>query len=593
MPKKSTTTKPVSSKKRKTSKDYLEDNAPPPESPPGMPEVGEVIQLDDLPTVEYREEQKKVTEDEFFAAWPIDPEFVTPVADESNSEQTSQEQQPETEMPSRAVQRLNALGITITATQFHLLDNDQMRLVSQWVSDTESGLTRALPVCLLPYAPNHQAAPSHQIIGEMVPVTFGGFSSGEETMRLGVRVSRQSLNLGTANELFCCRTLKLELALGNPASGQMNLPGMEGDRPCVVVDVTSKSFAVKKNYFTAGLTMNLDRENALEVMRFTKRNGVMTVHAISDLKEEDDHCSAGSAAKGTQAESIDPDDEDDTEFPDDDEPGVAPVAGTIEPGDKLYLCDEQLVASLGLIGLRPLISGMTVISEWSDEQRDEVDEWAKTVAMQVATQAPELTQPPLCISEINLEVWQGSEVSWQEVAKSVVVLYALVDPDEGLDYRMPADAGDFEAAKLDIKHSEVPLVGFYKDEWCDRFGNYPSLPSKEEWFLFKPGSSPLADSLLRVHQCQDGFWRAKVGIQGIPGEIEQRINIRQLGYDEDWKAAAHAIAEFRTLLAKHNEAYWAEITDLDAVMVKLHESESSTETLRDINIVPAGTEGDE
>lgn len=118
-----------------------------------------------------------------------------------------------------------------------------------------------------------------------VPVEFGGVSVGQTTVRIGVRMNRDQVDLDVADEVFCGHRLNVEITLGK--SDEMPNQKKAFDAAYHVrgsADV--KHMGVNADVITSGLTFSLKEIDISEIARFSKGTGKLTVYNVAELPED-------------------------------------------------------------------------------------------------------------------------------------------------------------------------------------------------------------------------------------------------------------------------------------------------------------------
>jgi hypothetical protein len=120
-----------------------------------------------------------------------------------------------------------------------------------------------------------------------LPVRYGNVSIGEDTVRLGIRISRGNLTPGKADALLCGRRLTCQLSCvprGKDVD-EPTLPGVDVGRQVeAVVDVNAVSMT-RKN-IGAGLTRSLADVDLDSLVHFAKRDGRLTITKVEDLDDK-------------------------------------------------------------------------------------------------------------------------------------------------------------------------------------------------------------------------------------------------------------------------------------------------------------------
>lgn len=119
-----------------------------------------------------------------------------------------------------------------------------------------------------------------------VPVDFGGVSIGHATARLGVKISRDVLNIMAADEIFCGHRLTGKVILGNRDDAEGQTTFVETDYQVdAVFDV--KRIGVNSDSISTGLTFSLNDIDVAELAQFSKGQGRLIVEHVSDLPDDD------------------------------------------------------------------------------------------------------------------------------------------------------------------------------------------------------------------------------------------------------------------------------------------------------------------
>ncbi len=115
------------------------------------------------------------------------------------------------------------------------------------------------------------------------PVQFGGVSIGDQTARLGVRISRQCIKLEHADEYFSGRRLSIQVALGGgeDSPGQMLLLD---DMDFVIASVCDvKRYGVTSDTISTGLTFSLKDTEIETLARFSKGSGRLAINQAVEI----------------------------------------------------------------------------------------------------------------------------------------------------------------------------------------------------------------------------------------------------------------------------------------------------------------------
>ena len=121
-----------------------------------------------------------------------------------------------------------------------------------------------------------------------IAVKFGGVSIGEETARLGIRISRADVALERADEMLCGRRItgKVRVAsVSGEGADQKALAGMED----AIVEIASvfdiKRLGVSPKEFSAGLQFSLAEIDVSVLAHFAKREGWLIAEKVLVLDE--------------------------------------------------------------------------------------------------------------------------------------------------------------------------------------------------------------------------------------------------------------------------------------------------------------------
>lgn len=123
-----------------------------------------------------------------------------------------------------------------------------------------------------------------------LPVEFGGVTIGQQTAKLGLKISREVMNIIAADESFCGRRVTGSVGVG----GQGDSPGQQyllADMSDVI-DATFDihRFSVGPDHYTTGLTFKLKEIDIGQLARFSKGTGRLVMSNIelipTDVVEE-------------------------------------------------------------------------------------------------------------------------------------------------------------------------------------------------------------------------------------------------------------------------------------------------------------------
>lgn len=119
-----------------------------------------------------------------------------------------------------------------------------------------------------------------------VPVEFGTVNIGEETASIGIRVSREAIDLDEADEFFAGRRVDGEVKVmpKDSAAGQKQI---NGALPHVATVFDVKRFGCNAKDVTARLTFALESIDVTELAQIAKRSGRVAVDLVGDLAEQE------------------------------------------------------------------------------------------------------------------------------------------------------------------------------------------------------------------------------------------------------------------------------------------------------------------
>lgn len=118
-----------------------------------------------------------------------------------------------------------------------------------------------------------------------VPVQFGGVSIGQHTAKLSFKITRESLTLESADELFCERRLTGKIQLG----GQEDSPQQGKLFNCdVSIDGSFDihRFGVTSDAYTTGATLKLKEIDIALLAKFSKGAGRIIVLEAQEIPED-------------------------------------------------------------------------------------------------------------------------------------------------------------------------------------------------------------------------------------------------------------------------------------------------------------------
>lgn len=117
---------------------------------------------------------------------------------------------------------------------------------------------------------------------------FGPVSVGDETASIGVRFSKEELNVVAAEEMLCGRRLDISIValMDGEQDGQKRMAGMERPELKCVVDV--KKYGSSPKWITARLKFALELVDLDTLVKFAKRRGNLTILATEELSLPND-----------------------------------------------------------------------------------------------------------------------------------------------------------------------------------------------------------------------------------------------------------------------------------------------------------------
>jgi hypothetical protein len=120
-----------------------------------------------------------------------------------------------------------------------------------------------------------------------IPCDFGGVSIGENTARLGVRITRDRLNINAADEIFCGHRLTGRVVLGHvdDSDGQSTL--WEDVDVSVGGTFDVKRISVSRDQVNTGLTFSLADIDVGDLAKFSKGKGRLVVTTVAELPEDE------------------------------------------------------------------------------------------------------------------------------------------------------------------------------------------------------------------------------------------------------------------------------------------------------------------
>ena len=120
-------------------------------------------------------------------------------------------------------------------------------------------------------------------------VEFGGVSIGQETARLGLKVSRDNIELEDADHAFCGRRLTGKIVLGKDDPDQTTM--FESSQKMVEAVFDVKRYGVSSEWVSTGLTFNLKDVDIETLSKFSKGTGRLVVNDIGEIPADvvDEH----------------------------------------------------------------------------------------------------------------------------------------------------------------------------------------------------------------------------------------------------------------------------------------------------------------
>lgn len=114
-------------------------------------------------------------------------------------------------------------------------------------------------------------------------VDFGGVSIGKEGARLEVKIDRNQIaSLELADDLFCCRRLTVDVAVGDVDIDQEELFD-KGTKLSAIVETKGINAGIEK--VTVSLNFALNSIYVATLARFSSGVGVLRINEVTDLEE--------------------------------------------------------------------------------------------------------------------------------------------------------------------------------------------------------------------------------------------------------------------------------------------------------------------
>lgn len=140
---------------------------------------------------------------------------------------------------------------------------------------------------------------------------FGGVSKGKDSIRIGIKLSRDLISLPQADEALCGMRITGRLQRGgkSDAPSQQPLPGMGEEEPFIEGTFDVKRFGVSPDDITFGATFGvhgLSRDNREALLDLANQSGRMLVTGVELIPEDegdthDDHEDVGPMPRGPLA----------------------------------------------------------------------------------------------------------------------------------------------------------------------------------------------------------------------------------------------------------------------------------------------------
>lgn len=130
----------------------------------------------------------------------------------------------------------------------------------------------------------------------ILPAEFQGVSFGDETARVGIRVSREKLTIEDADRLLCGKRVDCRIIVQPKDDDQAQQYSVDGIKFTIEgsADVTQVAFSRKLIKF--GLTFCLESINRGELSEFAKRQGRVEINATADIPAKSGRNKVGTPA---------------------------------------------------------------------------------------------------------------------------------------------------------------------------------------------------------------------------------------------------------------------------------------------------------
>lgn len=144
---------------------------------------------------------------------------------------------------------------------------------------------------------------------KVLQVAFGGTSAGKNTGRIGVKISRDKLDLMLADELFTEQRLEATLTVipKKDAKGQKNM--LPDQFPTISGSFDVKGFSTRSDTFSCGFTYMKKSVDANAINEFAGQQGKVEIYNIADIPE-DEESPADSEGAAEEADQSDEEEED-------------------------------------------------------------------------------------------------------------------------------------------------------------------------------------------------------------------------------------------------------------------------------------------
>lgn len=117
-----------------------------------------------------------------------------------------------------------------------------------------------------------------------IPVKFTGVGIGVDTVRIGIKVSRERMDLTNADHYFCNRRLQVALILGHETDDPKQTTFEDVDHK-VVGSADVKGFRVTTEVFSAGLTFGKNDMDVEELSGFASAGGRLVINDVGAIPD--------------------------------------------------------------------------------------------------------------------------------------------------------------------------------------------------------------------------------------------------------------------------------------------------------------------